>query len=132
MIELSKSKKRRACCTGTFIGRAELWTLIDVSAPSRYIVRIPMRYKLGCDLSYEVKKPTTFIFNFEVAKLQRHHDLIDTLTITPDVQRRTYVVPDIRNRYVSVTLSPGRCRSITRRRLRWRTSGRTDCGEGRS
>jgi hypothetical protein len=30
-----------------------------------------IRYKLGCDLSYEVKSPTTFIFNFEVARLER-------------------------------------------------------------
>jgi hypothetical protein len=29
-----------------------------------------VRFKLGCSLAYEVKAPTTFIFNVEVAKLQ--------------------------------------------------------------
>ncbi|RYG71076.1 transglutaminase family protein [bacterium] len=66
-----------------------------------------MRYKLGCDLSYDVRKPTTFIFNFEVAKLIRHRDLVESLAITPDLPQRTYVVPDIRNRYVSVNAEPG-------------------------
>jgi hypothetical protein len=66
-----------------------------------------MPYKLGCDLSYEVKGPTTFIFNFEVAKLVRHHDLVESLKITPDLPLRTYVVPDIRNRYVSINAQPG-------------------------
>jgi len=66
-----------------------------------------IRYTLGCDLSYEVKSPTVFIFNLEVARLLRHHDLVERLTITPDLPRRTYVVPDIRNRYFSVDAAPG-------------------------
>lgn len=66
-----------------------------------------MRYRLGCDLSYQVKSKTTFIFNFEVAKLIRHHDLAERLIMTPDLPRRTYVVPDNLNRYVSVTAEPG-------------------------
>jgi hypothetical protein len=66
-----------------------------------------VRYKLGCDLSYEVKGPTAFIFNREVAKLHRHHDLVERLTVTPDLLRRTYIVPDINNRYVSVDAPPG-------------------------
>lgn len=55
-----------------------------------------IRYKLGCDLSYEIKGPTTFIFNIEVARLMRHIDLVERLTITPESARRTYIVPDIR------------------------------------
>jgi transglutaminase-like putative cysteine protease len=66
-----------------------------------------IRYKLGCDLSYNVIRPTTFIFNFEVAKLLRHIDLIEYLTISPDASRRIHVVPDIRNRYLSINASPG-------------------------
>ena len=66
-----------------------------------------VRYKLGCDLSYEVKTPTVFIFNLEVARLLRHQDLTEQLTITPELPRRTYVVPDIRNRYISVSAQPG-------------------------
>lgn len=66
-----------------------------------------MRYKLGCELSYQVKGPTTFIFNFEVAKLLRHHDLVENLTFTPDLPRRTYIVPYNANRYLSVNAEPG-------------------------
>ena len=66
-----------------------------------------VRYKLGCELTYEVKTPTVFIFNLEVAKLVRHQDLTERLTIAPDLPRRTYIVPDIQNRYVSVSAEPG-------------------------
>lgn len=66
-----------------------------------------VRYTLGCDLSYELIGPTVFIFNLEVARLLRHHDMVERLTITPDLPRRTYVVPDIRNRYFSIEAAPG-------------------------
>jgi len=66
-----------------------------------------VRYKLGCDLAYEVKAPTVFIFNLEVARLIRHLDLTERLTITPELPRRTYSVPDIQNRYVSVSAAAG-------------------------
>ena len=66
-----------------------------------------VRYTLGCDLSYEVKSPTVFIFNLEVARLVRHHDLVERLVITPDQERRIHVVPDIRNRYFSIEAQPG-------------------------
>jgi transglutaminase-like putative cysteine protease len=66
-----------------------------------------VRYKLGCDLSYELKGPTVFIFNLEVAKLQRHQDLRERLVITPDAALRTYVVPDVHNRYFSLLAPAG-------------------------
>jgi len=66
-----------------------------------------VRYKLGCDLSYEIKSTTVFIFNLEVAKLQRHHDLVERLTITPDAARRIYTVPTVQNRYFAIEAQPG-------------------------
>ena len=66
-----------------------------------------VRYTLGCDLSYEIKSPTTFIFNLEVARLIRHHDLVERLTISPDLSRRTHIVPDINNRYFAIDAQPG-------------------------
>lgn len=66
-----------------------------------------VRYTLGCDLSYEIRSPTVFIFNLEVAKLLRHHDLVERLTITPSLDRRTHVVPDINNRYFSIDAEAG-------------------------
>lgn len=66
-----------------------------------------VRYKLGCDLSYQVETPTVFIFNLEVAKLLRHRNVSERLSITPNLPRRTYIVPDIQNRYLSVNADPG-------------------------
>ncbi|MEP7453412.1 transglutaminase family protein [Phyllobacterium sp. SB3] len=66
-----------------------------------------VKYKLGCELSYEVISPTVFIFNLEVAKLQSHRDLTEQLTITPDHVRRIYVSPDVKNQYVSICCQGG-------------------------
>lgn len=66
-----------------------------------------VRYTLGCNLSYDVKSLTVFIFNLEVAKLMRHHNLVERLTITPRHELRTHVVPDIHNRYFSIEAQPG-------------------------
>ena len=66
-----------------------------------------VRYTLGCDLSYEVRAETVFIFNIEVAKLQRHQAVVERLTVTPSYQMRTHVVPDMRNRYFSIDARPG-------------------------
>jgi transglutaminase-like putative cysteine protease len=66
-----------------------------------------IRYSLGCDLSYDVKSPTVFIFNLQVAKLVRHHNLVERLSISPRHDTRTYIVPDIRNRYFSIDAEPG-------------------------
>jgi hypothetical protein len=36
-----------------------------------------MKFRLGCELAYRVIADTVFIFNVEVAFLQRHADLVD-------------------------------------------------------
>ena len=66
-----------------------------------------MRYSLGCSLSYTIKTDTLFIFNLEVAQLQAHAILSESLVLTPDVPRRTYVTPDLRNRYLGVSVPRG-------------------------
>lgn len=43
-----------------------------------------VRYRLGCDFSYEVKMSIVFILNLEAAGLPRHHDLFGRLIIMPD------------------------------------------------
>lgn len=60
------------------------------------------RYKLGCTLAYDVKVPTVFIFNIEVARLQRHLDITEKLTISPELALSRHTVPDINNRYFGV------------------------------
>jgi transglutaminase-like putative cysteine protease len=66
-----------------------------------------VRYRLSCSLAYLVKEPTAFIFNLEVARLVRHQDLSETLTVLPDLPLRHYEAPDTRNRYFGLRAEPG-------------------------
>ena len=66
-----------------------------------------MKIKLGCELSYIVKKRTIFIFNLEVAKLQRHRDLSESLVCRPDLPLKHYTAPDILNRYFGLVAEQG-------------------------
>ncbi|KQP55028.1 transglutaminase [Methylobacterium sp. Leaf399] len=66
-----------------------------------------MRYELGCSLSYNILSETVFIFNVEVAHLQSLEILSEALTLAPDLPRRTYVTPDLQNRYLGVVVQPG-------------------------
>jgi transglutaminase-like putative cysteine protease len=66
-----------------------------------------MKFRLGCQLAYEVLAETVFIFNVSVAILQRHRDLVDQLDFNPNLPRRFYTAPDLRNRYVQVVAPVG-------------------------
>jgi transglutaminase-like putative cysteine protease len=66
-----------------------------------------MKFRLGCELDYQVFEETVFIFNLEVAPLVRHAGLLDRLAFTPELPRRTYTVPDVQNRYTGVLVPPG-------------------------
>ncbi|ESQ73952.1 transglutaminase family protein [Asticcacaulis sp. AC402] len=65
------------------------------------------RYKLGCTLAYEALSPSVFIFNIEVARLRRHIDLVERLTVSPDLPLKVYTVPDIKNRYFGLQVPAG-------------------------
>ncbi|AWN44677.1 transglutaminase-like domain-containing protein [Methylobacterium durans] len=66
-----------------------------------------MRYTLGCSLSYEILSDTLFIFNLEVARLKSLRIISESLVLSPDPARRTYVAPDVRNRYLGVNVPAG-------------------------
>lgn len=66
-----------------------------------------MKFRLGCELSYKIVEETVFIFNFEVAALNRHIGLMDRVVCTPDLKRLSYVVPDLKNRYLRVLAPVG-------------------------
>ena len=66
-----------------------------------------MKFRLGCELAYKVVAETVFIFNVQVAFLQRHIDLVDQLNFNPNLPRRFYTVPDLRNRYTQVVAPVG-------------------------
>jgi transglutaminase-like putative cysteine protease len=61
-----------------------------------------MKFKLGCDLDYEVADGAVFVFNVAVAHLARHRDLRDEIILNPDIARETYTAPDLANRYLRV------------------------------
>jgi transglutaminase-like putative cysteine protease len=65
------------------------------------------QYQLGCHLEYDVKAPTLFIFNLEVAKLVRHQGIEEQLEIQPDLSRQIYTAPGNNNRYFSVRADTG-------------------------
>ncbi|PNG27405.1 transglutaminase-like domain-containing protein [Methylocella silvestris] len=66
-----------------------------------------MKLRLGCELAYKVLAETVFIFNVEVAFLQRHLNLKDQLLFNPPLPYRTYQVPDLRNRYTQIVAPVG-------------------------
>jgi transglutaminase-like putative cysteine protease len=66
-----------------------------------------VRYTLGCSLSYNILSDTLFIFNLEVAHLKSLAIVSETLTLSPDLQRRTYITPDFQNRYLGVNVPVG-------------------------
>jgi transglutaminase-like putative cysteine protease len=68
---------------------------------------MPVRYTLSCELSYEIRAPTVFIFNLEVARLQRHVDVAESLIVGPELPIRRYTSPDTKNRYFSVAAPTG-------------------------
>lgn len=68
---------------------------------------VVMKFRLGCELAYKAVAETVFIFNVQVAFLQRHINLVDQLNFNPNLPRRFYTVPDLRNRYTQVVAPVG-------------------------
>ncbi len=66
-----------------------------------------MKLQFGCELSYQVRTRSLFISTLEAAQISSHRDLKETLTITPQVERRTYTRPDTGTRYFSFVAEEG-------------------------
>ncbi|MCB1469806.1 MAG: transglutaminase family protein [Rhizobiaceae bacterium] len=66
-----------------------------------------VRYRLGCDLSYDVKGPTFFIFNLQAAQLARHENLVESLTISSEYKLTTLSDPASKNRYFALNAQAG-------------------------
>jgi transglutaminase-like putative cysteine protease len=66
-----------------------------------------MKFLLGCDLAYDVAEPTLFVMSVEVAKIDGHADLRESLKIVPQVERRTYTRPETQNRIMSFVAPAG-------------------------
>ncbi|MBE9180413.1 transglutaminase family protein [Oculatella sp. LEGE 06141] len=66
-----------------------------------------MQFKLGCELSYTLTAPSTFIFNIGVAQNTRQQVLDETLSITPTIEMEEYVVPETATRFLRVNPAAG-------------------------
>jgi transglutaminase-like putative cysteine protease len=66
-----------------------------------------MKFKLGCELSYNVVEETMFIFNIEAALISRHVSLRDKVVLQPNFARRGHTVPDAKTRYIGVLAAAG-------------------------
>jgi len=66
-----------------------------------------MKYKIGCKLGYRLRTETTFIFNLQVARLNRHEGLSERLSFEPVIPVRRYEVPDTKNRYLGIVVPQG-------------------------
>ncbi|GLK79854.1 transglutaminase-like domain-containing protein [Methylopila turkensis] len=66
-----------------------------------------MKFNVGCQLDYTIESDTVFIFNFEVARIPNHSDLVERLTLSPDVARVTHESPENLNRYLRAVATPG-------------------------
>ncbi len=66
-----------------------------------------MQFTFGCELTYRVAAPTTFIFNIEAAHISAHRNLRDGLLIDPPHQVNGFAAPPFGNRYARVVASPG-------------------------
>jgi transglutaminase-like putative cysteine protease len=69
--------------------------------------RLLVRYKVGCNLSYQIGSNTTFIFNIEAARIASQQIIEETLTLTPEVERNAYTDMPSGNRYFGANVVPG-------------------------
>jgi len=61
---------------------------------------------LGCDLTYEITEPTTFLFNLSVAMTDSQKILREQLTVTPQVPMESFQIGLPKNRVQRLHLLP--------------------------
>ena len=66
-----------------------------------------MKFRLRCELQYEIATPTTLILNIEAQRGGRQRILGEAFTIEPQVSSEEYEVPETGNRYRRMLLQPG-------------------------
>jgi transglutaminase-like putative cysteine protease len=66
-----------------------------------------MKFKLGCQLKYDLSEECTFIFNIGVARGHHQTVLEEHLELELSVALEEYIVPDTRNRYLRLIAPPG-------------------------
>ncbi|MBP0493517.1 transglutaminase-like domain-containing protein [Pararoseomonas indoligenes] len=67
-----------------------------------------MRYKVACDLDYEVNEGCApFVFNIEAQRRSGQKVLEESLTLSPDLETERFVTPESGNRYFRVLANRG-------------------------
>lgn len=67
-----------------------------------------MKFKVGCELNYDVSSASTFIFNIRAVENEYQQVLDSNLVIQPDCQREEYIVPNIDNSYLRLAVPEGK------------------------
>ena len=66
-----------------------------------------MDFSLGCELTYQVKAPASFVFNIEAQNFDGQIVRAEKLEITPDLRVERWTMPESGNRYLRVLAQPG-------------------------
>lgn len=67
-----------------------------------------MKFKVGCELDYDVLSDSTCIFNIRAIEDKYQQVLTSKLTITPDIQREEYIASEKENSYLRLTVPEGK------------------------
>ena len=67
-----------------------------------------MKFKVGCELSYEVSSASTFIFNIQAVENEYQQVLDSDLTIKPNCHQEEYIAPNIDNSYLRLAVPEGK------------------------
>lgn len=66
-----------------------------------------MKFKLGCQLNYNLTESSTFIFNIGVVKNNDQNVIEENIQIEPSDDFEEYVSPFVENRYIRIIAPPG-------------------------
>ncbi|MDJ0637090.1 MAG: transglutaminase family protein [Xenococcaceae cyanobacterium MO_188.B29] len=67
-----------------------------------------MKFKLGCQLNYDVSSTSTFIFNICAVENEYQQILDSNLQIQPDCNKEEYIVPSTENSYLRLVAPDGK------------------------
>lgn len=67
-----------------------------------------MKYNVGCQLSYNINQPSTFIFNIGAVNNDHQNILHENLQIDPQIDIEEYTDPLFKNRYFRLQALPGK------------------------
>ena len=67
-----------------------------------------MKFKVGCELDYDISQQSVFIFNICVVENELQQVIEDNLKIEPDCNLEKYIVPHIENSYLRLAVPEGK------------------------